>query len=318
MQLVLVLPHQRPCDFAIPPETPFALHLAFLYSSNVVDTMLYAEWNRLRDQLRNKNDIPRLLASSPQHSYDTLICIFDQLYQRHLTINMRHIRARMTDASAMHDTGLSLLDIANRLDMPPVVLVRRFLEARFRLERKAITRALRDPSTLRDPRMQQEVAACVDVDDMFGPRGDRIRAVLGIEYEHLLCDILRTRGLQFETEDDLRRRGSFKTPDVLLAVPVAFTGHVVCWIDSKAKFADEYTLNKDYNDAVKSYANRFGPGMVVYWFGIIDDCQSLMNADDAILITDRVPDHMQSLPGTLLPHRTHVNVAVITSTPNSS
>lgn len=38
-------------------------------------------------------------------------------------------------------------------------------------------------------------------------------------------------------------------------------GRVVNWIDSKAAFGDEYYHNT-VNHHLKSYVNRFGPGMV--------------------------------------------------------
>ena len=69
--------------------------------------------------------------------------------------------------------------------------------------------------------------------------------------EHVLL-ILHRAGIPFETEEQLRERGTSKTPDVLLSTPVAVQvkrpagsttstqtaddddgWRIVCWIDSK-------------------------------------------------------------------------------------
>lgn len=69
-------------------------------------------------------------------------------------------------------------------------------------------------------RLAVEVRQALDSDPLYGPRSDRERHNVGVEYEVLLEETLRDMGVPFETEDDLRRRGTAKTPDVLLLTPV--------------------------------------------------------------------------------------------------
>ena len=53
-----------------------------------------------------------------------------------------------------------------------------------------------------------------------GPKQDRERHNIGIEYELLLEETLKSMAIPFETEAELRIRGTAKTPDVLLSCPV--------------------------------------------------------------------------------------------------
>lgn len=42
---------------------------------------------------------------------------------------------------------------------------------------------------------------------------------------------------------------------------------VVCWIDSKAVFGDVETHNVEVLPQAEAYVHRFGPGLILYWFG---------------------------------------------------
>ena len=45
---------------------------------------------------------------------------------------------------------------------------------------------------------------------------------------------------------------------------------VVSWIDSKATFGDDRIHAKQLEEQYSTYVNRYGPGLVIYWFGCID------------------------------------------------
>jgi hypothetical protein len=92
-------------------------------------------------------------------------------------------------------------------------------------------------------RLAREVMHAVDMDPMYGPRHDKERNEVGVEYEFILEQVLRAKDVPFETEEQLRKRGTSRTPDVLLSCPVGVKRPkrhgegeewaVVCWIDSK-------------------------------------------------------------------------------------
>ena len=119
--------------------------------------------------------------------------------------------------------------------------------------------------------LANDILECIQLDPINGPRHDKYRRSLGIEYELLLVKNLRTLHIPFETEDSLRLKGAAKTPDILLLSPIGVylngSWRVVCWIDSKALFGDENTHKSEVLPQAESYVHRYGPGLILYWFG---------------------------------------------------
>ena len=54
--------------------------------------------------------------------------------------------------------------------------------------------------------------------------------------------------------------GSFEKED-------EYEWKIICWIDSKALFGDVQTHTNSVLPQVETYVHRFGPGLVLYWFG---------------------------------------------------
>jgi hypothetical protein len=95
-------------------------------------------------------------------------------------------------------------------------------------------------------------------------------------------------GVPFVTEQALRAEGHAKTPDIKLELPIAVKGRVVNWIDSKASFCDPLVHVERGAEQFQGYVNRFGPGMVVYWLGVIDEVADESVGD--VLLVDDFPD----------------------------
>ena len=66
---------------------------------------------------------------------------------------------------------------------------------------------------------------------------------------------------------------------------------LVHWIDSKAMFGDPHTHLRENLPQLQSYVNRFGPGLVIYWF---DFCEELDNDPDIVLM-GRFPDLFETV-----------------------
>ena len=117
---------------------------------------------------------------------------------------------------------------------------------------------------------------CIGRSRFFSPVNDRIRGSKGREFEKLLERQLDFAGIAYETEDDLRKKGFAKTPDIHLKAPIALRDkrnklRIVKWIDSKAMFGDRQTHMHDNKKQFMGYLNRFGPGLVIYHFDFVEE-----------------------------------------------
>ena len=217
---------------------------------------------------------------------------------------LRRPRRDVASWLARYDEGESAVDIARAAAYPPCLLAKEILAEKLvgktasaaaasQTDKKTVQAGLRDPDSLSDARLRREVVACCDEDIHFSPASERARHAAGALHEFRLMRELQLAGISFESEAALRQRGFARTPDVLLVVPIAvrLSGddeaagsgdsrrRVVRWIDSKAMFGDEHTHNVEHRHQILAYVNRFGPGLVIYWFGF-----------DAARVRDTYPD----------------------------
>ncbi|XP_066177540.1 CDAN1-interacting nuclease 1 isoform X4 [Sylvia atricapilla] len=214
-----------------------------------------------------RQSLRKLKEKFPGQSQSTLLSIFSQEYQKQIkrthakhhtaeaieTYYQRYLNGVMKNAAAP-----VLLDLANEVDFAPSLMARIVLE-----------------------RFLQEKEQVIPI------------SAIGHEHEVLLREMLLEKNLSFIAEDQLRAKGYDKTPDFILEVPVAVEGHIIHWIESKASFGDESSHQAYLQDQFWSYWNRFGPGLVIYWYGFIEELDC--HRERGILLKDCFPTDIVTL-----------------------
>ncbi|CAG0908125.1 unnamed protein product, partial [Cyprideis torosa] len=138
---------------------------------------------------------------------------------------------------------------------------------------KLVDKYLKNTSLLKDFRLAEEVDMCSFTDRFYGPIGNVIKRQKGLDYEAKLHAELKKLGLEFCSEDELRVRGSDKTPDVLLKTPFFYDGVAINWIESKAVFGEPISHAQLCDSQYEKYRNRWESGIVIYWFGFVKDLE---------------------------------------------
>lgn len=140
-----------------------------------------------------------------------------------------------------------------------------------------INRLYRNPYLIEDDRLSAEIRRCLLIDAAYGPVVSVIRELIGFEHEEILKHKLEELEIGYQNEDTLKSLGFDKTPDIRLVEPILVDGELIAWIESKALFAGPDTHSKYWHNQYKCYLDRYGPGMVIYWHGFVDDL-----ADEAL------------------------------------
>ena len=243
--------------------------------------------------------------------YDTVLSIYLQQLRWHVrkTSHM-HQKAEVLETylCRLRD-GESISEVAKSVQFPPYTLMKRIIKfwnsimPRESSSLSQVSSAVgsassgrrgkgekSDALSLKDPVLYSQLQLAIRTDVYFSPSSDVLRQNIGLEYEYVLQRKLAACKIAFESEDQMRVEGRSKTPDVRLVVPVATRGpagrhRIVNWIDSKAMFGDPYTHHENMKQ-LQGYVNRYGPGMVIYWFDFVP---SLNEDDPDILVCRDLP-----------------------------
>lgn len=234
-------------------------------------------------------------------SYDSLVSLRNQLLVRKLKIESRKIDILMREklisyvVSSDPKYHKSLLQISQEMSTSSYKLAKSFLDIYFS-KPIAISTFLDDPVSVipLNHELRKDLLNCISSDPVCSLESTLIAECYGREYEEILISNLNTLHLCFETEADLRAKGRSKTPDILLAIPMAvflpsqlytpmttnnhtdhnnstqsnelmMEPHAVNWIDSKAIFADEETL-REHLAQFKAYSNRYAAAIPLPFF----------------------------------------------------
>lgn len=210
--------------------------------------------------------------------------------QQLITIAFSCFRFRQQSAADPHDPHI-LVRIATAERFSPISLCRILLAAEYADSPKFVCQEmLNNPNIIPDIHLAQNVMHCLYNDSYDGQMADIIRRSIGEGYEVRLKKLAADAGLPFHDEVYLRRHGYDKTPDLKLAIPCMYKGHVINWIESKASFGDLESHQRYVQEQLASYANRFGAGVVIYWFGYLDKVLECRENGHSILIADQFPD----------------------------
>ena len=226
------------------------------------------EYKELYDHLGTPEDID-FLAENFGYDKELLLVIYTQRVVRDTTKRFYRVKDQAKKMAWAWQHGSSFVEVAKRFDFPPILTALMILEQR-KVNRKTFWKMLGDLDRVQDRRLRKELGDASSTDIVYSQVGSARQYARGRWGETKLQSWLKGKGLEYRTEKDLRAEYD-KTPDVLLHRPVELDGSKKYWIESKATFGDPYEIRRHIRKQLEPYTDLFGDGMVLYWFGYVDD-----------------------------------------------
>ncbi len=151
---------------------------------------------------------------------------------------------------------------------PPMIKVKLLMKA-LGFTKSEIRRFIEDPNLIEDDDLRRLVWRANLKDFVYSPIATKFHQIKGKMGEEIIKNWLENFGIDFSSEDELRRNEG-KTPDFLLEKPIKLDGYEVYWIESKAMFGDPNVHSQYWRRQYYEYLRRFGRGVVIYWFGHVN------------------------------------------------
>ena len=225
-------------------------------------------------------------------SYQTLVSISSHIYLQYTKKQIIQYKDGKIILELYNANKKSIYEIANIINLSPYLTTRLILQLKYKYNKKMISKIMKDTSLIDDIILKKHIDQCILLDEYYSPLYDQLKKSIGLEYEYILCNKLNNYQISYIDEDELKSKGYAKTPDIVLSLPISINNHIVNWIDSKATYGDEQTHNQSLNKQFRGYINRYGPGLVIYWFGYT---KIIENFDQNILIINHFPKNITKL-----------------------
>lgn len=229
--------------------------------------MKYEEYKQLYNDLRTPADVERLSSDYDARMLDSL---FTQKTTREVKKRFYMVKNNAGKMLKEWKKGKSIMELAEKNRFPPL-LTAMFIFLEDGATKKEFWSYVRDPTLLESDETADEVREAVRNDIVYSPEANDRQKERGLWGEDLAHQWLDGQGITYRTEDDLRGTEFTKTPDCLLDHPVIYEGKEIYWVESKASFGDNTEFRFNARKQLVPYTKLFGPGLVVYWVGCLDD-----------------------------------------------
>ena len=237
-----------------------------------------AEYERLYKQIKSKRDIERLAKKGWKPDF-----LLELLTMKLARETRRRFYRLPRDKILMEwRAGKTATKLAAKYGISPVMMLYTILLAQGYSKKKA--RAMINGKVDVRGRIKKELEEARKEDVVYSPSGLEIQLKKGKEGEERIKRFLEKRGIKFLREVDLKKEYS-KTPDFLLAKIIMMNNEPVRWIESKASIGDLEKVKRDYTKQLKQYMEMFGPGAIVYWFGVLPSAKRWLE-DKGVLVLE--------------------------------
>lgn len=254
----------------------------------------------------SRNCLKLLRETFPNIQYEVLCSILSSEYQKLMKFTYTRSEWKMNKYYNMYKQAIAngeepgiIINIARKVNIAPCLIAKLILKCidsndnpdqQTDTSNTKINKLLKDTNLITDQKLAHEIFLCTLYDDQYSPIVEAMKNSVGQQYEIKLYKKMSDLGIAFRDEIYLRKFGYDKTPDVKLEIPIAVNGFIIHWIESKAMFGD-YDIHQDYvKKQYSCYWNRFGSGLVIYWFGYLETVK--LQNDKRFIVSDHLPENL--------------------------
>ncbi|CAG9789344.1 unnamed protein product [Diatraea saccharalis] len=259
-----------------------------VYNSIVEDFNKMSSFTR-----KAENELKNKYKSLPSCTLGSIISLLVQRSMKHSYRKSPVISSRFHELyeELMKDKNREnvILRLSESQRITPALFARSLLQNVYS-DSTMTKKCLKDTTLIENKDLACQVFLGLMNDNQYGPFADVIKQSIGLEYELRLERELRLMNITFSDENVLRSRGYDKTPDFKLDIPIAVDGFVINWVESKALFGDEENHSCYLKEQLLCYWNRFGPGLVIYWFGYLETLNSTPEVNNMFILRTSFPD----------------------------
>ncbi len=199
-----------------------------------------------------------------------LATILNQKIVKKTRFTHRKIYSRENEIFLKWKQGRTILDLAEYTGFPPTLMASLIMK-NCDISKKNINWLFKNIDLIESSRLRKEVQKALEADHFFSPHAHEMQCKKGEMGEEVIRKWLDDREIPYCTEADIRAQGDGKTPDFVLVDPIRIDNLMVKWIESKALFGDDFEHEHYSKKQFREYAGIFGEGMVVYWYGYLED-----------------------------------------------
>ncbi len=230
--------------------------------------MDYQEYRALYNNLNGPKDVEKFISDG----YDSRLVktLYTQKTSRDVKKRFYVIKSKSPQMLKMWKRGVSMMDISEKFRFPPILTAMMIFQ-QDGASKKEFWDYVNDPDQLNEE-AAEELKEVIRSDLIYSPAANEEQRERGKWGEDLLHQWLDGQGITYRVEDDLK--GVYeKTPDALLDEPMMYHGNKIYWVESKASFGDNTEFKYNCRKQLIPYTQIFGPGVVVYWTGCLDDLE---------------------------------------------
>jgi hypothetical protein len=226
-------------------------------------------YQEIYSSLHDFRDVFRLSGEYSERQ-GTLATILNQKVVKQTRFKYRRIYSREQELFLKWKQGRSILDLAEYTGFPPTLMASLIMK-NCELTRKNINWLFKNVDSIENRRLRKEVKRALEVDHFFSPHAHEMQCKKGQMGETIIKKWLDDQEIAYCTEEQIRAQGDGKTPDFALEDPICIDELKVNWIESKALFGDDFEHEHYMKKQFREYVDLFGEGMVIYWYGFLDD-----------------------------------------------